>query len=73
MRVFAEHAQWIPGTDTGNKVCVTGIATGIAELGITWGGGGWMGMKISVTAIKADIGSIGGHLKPSQELLAQEE
>jgi len=32
-----------------------------------------MGMKISVTAIKADIGSIGGHLKPSQELLAQEE
>jgi len=25
MRVFAEHAQWIPGTETGNKVCVTGI------------------------------------------------
>ena len=30
-------------------------------------------MKITVTAIKADIGSIGGHLKPSQKLLAQVE
>lgn len=32
-----------------------------------------MGLKITVTAIKADIGSIGGHLKPSQELLARVE
>ena len=30
-------------------------------------------MEITVTAIKADIGSIGGHLKPSQALLAQVE
>jgi len=35
--------------------------------------GGWIQMEITVTAIKADIGSIGGHLKPSQALLAQVE
>lgn len=32
-----------------------------------------MEMEITVTAIKADIGSIGGHIKPSQKLLAQVE
>jgi len=30
-------------------------------------------MEITLTAIKADVGSIGGHLKPSQALLAQVE
>src|SRR5919201_5464577 len=31
------------------------------------------GMRVTVSAIKADIGSIGGHLKPSRELLAAVE
>lgn len=28
-----------------------------------------MKMKVTVSGIKADIGSIGGHIKPSEELL----
>jgi fructose 1,6-bisphosphate aldolase/phosphatase len=30
-------------------------------------------MEITVTAIKADVGSIGGHIKPSRDLLAEVE